>query len=52
MIYFERGSEKDNLTDNDLQAGLNIALQKLGEKNKVLVVPPDYTRGIIPGPES
>lgn len=44
MIYFERGSENDILTDSDLKAGLHTALKKLGERNKVLIVPPDYTR--------
>lgn len=44
MMYFERGSVKDILTEKDLQEGLNIALEKLGKRNKVLVIPPDFTR--------
>jgi len=44
MIYYERGSENDVISDKEMQEGLNIALDKLGTRNKVLVVPPDYTR--------
>jgi len=44
MIYFERGSETDKLTSADLQEGLNVALKKLGERKRVLVIPPDFTR--------
>lgn len=44
MLYFERGSENDKLTSSDLQDGLNKALEKLGKRNKVLIIPPDFTR--------
>lgn len=44
MMYFERGSENDILTDIDLQEGINIALQKLGQRDNVLIIPPDFTR--------
>ncbi|HAM99893.1 MAG TPA: D-mannonate epimerase [Marinilabiliales bacterium] len=44
MMYYEIGSENHKLTATDLQEGLNIALQKLGERKKVLVIPPDFTR--------
>lgn len=44
MIYYENGSSKANLSRADLQRGLNEALDKLGERHKVLAVPPDYTR--------
>jgi len=44
MIYYQRGSETDNLSAEDLKKGLYTALEKLGKKNKVLVVPPDFTR--------
>ncbi len=44
MIYFERGSANDKLSTEDLQEGLEIALDKLGDKKKVLIVPPDFTR--------
>jgi len=44
MLYYSRGSETDALSADDLKAGLYESLKLLGEKNKVLVVPPDITR--------
>ncbi len=44
MIYFQAGSENTVLSDGDLKAGLFEALEKLGTKQKVLAIPPDYTR--------
>ncbi len=44
MIYFQRGSENDQLYPEDLKIGLYIALEKIGSKSNVLVIPPDYTR--------
>ena len=44
MQYFARGSEKDILSYDDLREGIYSALSKLGQKKKVLAVPPDYTR--------
>ncbi len=44
MIYFERGGENEIITSDELQKGLNIALKKLGAKDKVLLIPPDFTR--------
>ncbi len=44
MIYYENGSKTTNLSADDLKQGLFEALKKLGKKEKVLVVPPDYTR--------
>jgi nickel-dependent lactate racemase len=44
MLYYSRGSEKDNLGADDLKQGLCAALDKLGPKKKVLVLPPDITR--------
>ncbi len=44
MIYFERGSEDTILTINDLKECLFTALDKLGKRNRVLAVPPDFTR--------
>jgi len=44
MIYFETGSPQTALSADDLQRGMFTALEKLGERRKVLVVPPDYTR--------
>ena len=44
MIYYKSGSENTILNSRDLEAGINSALEKLGERKKVLVVPPDCTR--------
>ncbi len=44
MIYYKSGSENTVLASKDLEAGIVLALEKLGVRNKVLVVPPDCTR--------
>ena len=44
MIYYSKGSANTVLTGSDLKEGLFIALEKLGNRNKVLAVPPDFTR--------
>ncbi len=44
MIYFERGSEHDDLGLPGLEEGLLTALDKLGVKGRVLAIPPDFTR--------
>lgn len=44
MIYFKAGSENSVLDLKDLESGLYSALEKLGVRKKVLVVPPDFTR--------
>lgn len=43
-MYYEIGSENHKLTAADIQEGVTIALKKLGERKKVLVIPPDFTR--------
>jgi nickel-dependent lactate racemase len=44
MIYFKTGSKSHDLSAADLKNGLNAALDKLGTKQKVMAIPPDYTR--------
>ncbi len=44
MLYYENGSKSTNLIADDLKVGLFQALEKLGKRNKVLAIPPDYTR--------
>ncbi len=44
MIYYENGSPTTALSHDDLRRGLYEALEKLGERRKILAVPPDYTR--------
>lgn len=44
MVLFARGSEETMLSEDDMRQGLTEALEKLGQKKKVLALPPDYTR--------
>ncbi len=44
MIYYSSGSESTVIGPEQLEAGLFQALEKLGRRHKVLVVPPDFTR--------
>ncbi len=44
MIHYENGSTKHNLSAEDLKNGLFVALKNLGDRKKVLAIPPDYTR--------
>ena len=44
MIYYEKGSTEFSLSADDLKKGIFEALAKMGEKQKVLAIPPDYTR--------
>ena len=44
MLYSERSSTRDNLSYDDLRDGLYKALARLGSRQRVLVVPPDFTR--------
>ena len=44
MLLYSRGQENDNLSRQDLKEGFCSAMEKLGLKKKVLVVPPDFTR--------
>ena len=44
MLYFERGSVADKLSLDDLRKGLSHALDQLGPRKRVLVIPPDFTR--------
>ena len=44
MLFYSRGSVADELSPDDLRAGLARALDQLGPRKRVLVVPPDFTR--------
>jgi len=44
MLYYEIGSINHELNSDDLKKGIFEALIKIGEKRKVLAIPPDYTR--------
>ena len=44
MLYFERGSESENISKEELKSGLFSALEKMGKRSRVMAIPPDYTR--------
>jgi len=44
MIYYEKGSAKEVLSEADLKRGLFAALDALGPRRNVLAIPPDFTR--------
>ena len=44
MLYYERGSVHDQLNTEDLKQGIFEALDRLGTREKVLALPPDFTR--------
>ena len=44
MLFYSRGNKDDELSAEDLKAGLDSALDKLGSRQKVLALPPDFTR--------
>lgn len=44
MIYFAEGSENKVFTIDKIKAALYSAYKKIGNKNKVLALPPDITR--------
>jgi nickel-dependent lactate racemase len=43
-LYFAAGSPETELSTGEIRAGLFEALGKLGERKRVLAVPPDFTR--------
>jgi nickel-dependent lactate racemase len=44
MIFFSRGSADTALSPEEVREALFDALSKLGEKKRVIAVPPDFTR--------
>jgi nickel-dependent lactate racemase len=44
MIYYETGSPETALSADDLKKGMFAALDNIVDKQKVLAIPPDYTR--------
>lgn len=44
MLLFAKGSENTVFTEAEIREALYSALEKLGVKNKVLAIPPDFTR--------
>jgi nickel-dependent lactate racemase len=43
-LFFEKGSEQSDLSPADLKEGLFQALRALGQRNRVLAIPPDMSR--------
>jgi nickel-dependent lactate racemase len=43
-LFFAAGSPTTEMSPSDVRSGLFSALDKLGKRNKVLAVPPDFTR--------
>jgi nickel-dependent lactate racemase len=43
-LFFAAGSPTTEMSPDEVRAGLFSALEKLGTKNRVLAVPPDFTR--------
>ena len=44
MIYYAKGSENSALSHDEIKQALFETYDKLGAKNKVLALPPDFTR--------
>ena len=44
MLYFEKGSPPYAFSSDGIKAAVFAVLDKLGEKKKVLAIPPDFTR--------
>jgi nickel-dependent lactate racemase len=44
VIYYANGSETKALSESEIKEGLYSAFEKLGERKKVLAIPPDFTR--------
>ncbi len=44
VIYYQRGSPTDSISDSELRDGLFQALGALGQRRRVLALPPDFTR--------
>lgn len=43
-LFFQSGSAEGEITAQELKNNLFKALDKIGKRNKVLVIPPDFTR--------
>ncbi|MDE3103608.1 MAG: DUF2088 domain-containing protein [Acidobacteriota bacterium] len=43
-LYFAAGSPTTEMSHDDIRSGLHTALEQLGQRKRVLAVPPDFTR--------
>ena len=44
MLYYARGSKNDSISADEVRAILKDVFDKMGKKNRVLALPPDFTR--------
>ena len=44
MLYYARGSKDDCITPDEVRAALAQVFDAMGEKRRVLAIPPDFTR--------
>jgi len=44
MLYYARGSKSDSISDMEIRDILSGVFAKLGEKKRVVALPPDFTR--------
>ncbi len=44
MLYYQKGSKDTILNSEEIKQALHQVFDKLGNKNKVLAIPPDFTR--------
>ena len=44
MLYYARGSKTDSISADEVRAILKEVFDKMGKKNRVLALPPDFTR--------
>lgn len=44
MLYYARGSKIDSISADEVRAILKEVFDKMGKKNRVLALPPDFTR--------
>ena len=43
-LFYAKGGPDMDLTEEDISAAIRQVAEQLGERKKVLIVPPDYTR--------
>lgn len=44
MLYYARGSKNDSISADEVRAILKDVFDKMGKKNRVIALPPDFTR--------
>ena len=44
MVWYERGSETDVITADDIRAALKDVFDRMGPRRRIVALPPDFTR--------